>query len=101
MIADEKSEQGFQNGDVIVADGIYNPEKGTEIIGRLKEKEKIVDHFLDNILSFQSDLTDISLENFASNFSTTKSKSIAEPRDSTINNETVSFSPDLSAQAER
>ena len=72
-----------------------------EIIGRLKEKEKIVDHFLDNILSFQSDLTDISLENFASNFSTTKSKSIAEPRDSTINNETVSFSPDLSAQAER
>jgi len=42
MITDEKSEHGFQNGDVIIADGIDNPEKGTEIIGRLKEKEKII-----------------------------------------------------------
>ena len=100
MITDDNSENGFQNVDVIIADGIDNPEKGTEIIGRLKEKEKIVDHFLDNILTFQSDLTDISLENTASNVSTKSSKSIAEPRDS-FNNETISTSPSLSAQVQR
>ena len=33
MKTDETSEHGFENVAAIIDDGIYNPEKGTEIIG--------------------------------------------------------------------